>query len=101
MTQTQKVKRYCIPCNTYGTHTSLDHRNCKTKRTQIQNKIKLARENRKTEETSNKRNLELIKQTLEISNHNVWPELTRNNEQYQKSSLIILMALLDESHTPG
>ena len=81
MTEVQKDRRYCIPCRTTGTHTSLDHRRCDTKRKQFQTKIKTARENRKSEDTANKRNIELIKQTLEISKTDIWPVLTRNNEQ--------------------
>ena len=35
MTRDQKDRRVCIPCGTRGNHTSLDHRDCTTKRSSL------------------------------------------------------------------
>ena len=101
MTREQKDRRYCIPCRKEGNHTSLDHRKCDEKRKLVMEKIKTARVNRKQEESTNKRDIELIKQTLKISNTDIWPALTRNPQQHQKSSMILLLTLLEESLNPG
>ena len=61
MTTEQKRQRYCIPCNRRGDHTSLDHRYCPEKRKIVQERVKMARESRNTEENANKRDTDLIK----------------------------------------
>ena len=101
MSEEQKAQRYCIPCQSIGDHTSLDHRFCKTKRKFIEENIKTARENKKIEDATNKRDIELIKRTLEITTTDTWPALAHNFEHHQKISTVLLMALLDESQRPG
>ena len=61
MTTEQKRQRYCIPCKLRGDHTSLDHRYCPEKRKIVQERVKMARESRNTEENANKRDTDLIK----------------------------------------
>ena len=85
MSQEQKESRHCIPCNSRGNHTSLDHRYCPEKRKIVQERIKTARELRNIEDDNQKRDTDLIKKTLELSNTNAWPALQRNQEQQQKN----------------
>ena len=101
MTEQDKDNRYCIPCQTRGDHTSLDHKYCPEKRRLVQEKIKAARDKRKAEETEDKRDTNLIQKTLEIANTNAWPALHNSQEQQQKTSTVVLLALLDEAHIPG
>ena len=101
MSQEQKRRRHCIPCNSDGDHTSLDHKSCPTKRNLVQAKIAEARENRKREQIEDKRDTELIKKTIELSNTEAWPALQQNQNQQQMTSTIILLALLDENSNPG
>ena len=101
MTLEQKQRRHCIPCNNDGDHTSLDHRLCPTKRNLVQTKISEARESRKREQEENKRDTELIKKTIELSNTDAWPALQHNQNQQQMTSTIVLLALLDENSNPG
>ena len=61
MTPEQKNQRYYIPCQLRGNHTSLDHRYCPEKRKIIQERVKAAREYRKTAENENIRDIKLIK----------------------------------------
>ena len=82
MTEEHKSNRHCIPCGQYGDHTSLDHRSCPEKIKVVQQKIKAARNERNKEENDNKRDSELIKNTLEISNTNAWPVLQENKGQH-------------------
>ena len=101
MSPEEKESRYCIPCNNKGNHTSLDHRYCPTKREIIQEKIRIAREQKDQEDKFKNRDTDLIKKTLELSNLNTRPALKKKQEQQQKTSTIILLALLDESLHPG
>ena len=101
MSEDNKRKRYCIPCDTRGDHTSLDHRQCPEKRKIVQERVREAREKRITAETEIHRDTNLIKQTIEISNSNAWPALQQNKDQQQKASTIVLLALLDEAHREG
>ena len=101
MTERDKENRYCIPCDARGNHTSLDHRQCPEKRRLVQEKIKAARDKRKSEETEERRDTNLIKKTLEIANTNAWPALQNSQEQQQKTSTVVLLALLDEANLPG
>ena len=66
MTERDKDNRYCIPCQTRGDHTSLDHKQCPEKRRLVQEKIKAARDKRRAEETEDKRDTNLIQKTLEM-----------------------------------
>ena len=81
MTSEQKQRRHCIPCNSDGDHTSLDHRLCPIKRNLVQSKIREARENRQREQDENKKDMELIKKTIEISTTDTWPALQQNQRQ--------------------
>ena len=101
MSERDKENRYCIPCETKGNHTSLDHKQCPEKRRLVQEKIRAARDKRKAEETEDRRDTNLIQKTLEIANANAWPALHNSQEQQQKTSTVILLALLDEAHIPG
>ena len=101
MTPEQRAARYCVPCGSTGNHTSLDHRYCPQKRSIVQNRIKLAREERARNEAANERDSNLIKKTLELSNTDAWPALRENQEQNQKNASIVLLALLDDSKQPG
>ena len=101
MSSEQKAARFCIPCGTSGNHTSLDHRFCPEKRKIVNARIKSAREERMQTETATQRETTLIKKTLELSNTDAWPALRINQEQQQKTSTIILLALLDENKQPG
>ena len=101
MTSQQKDNRFCIPCNRRGEHTSLDHRQCPEKRKIVQDRVKAARDARQNEETENKRDTELIKKTIEITNTGAWPALQKYQDQQQKTSTIILLALLDEAKNHG
>ena len=101
MSEHDKQNRYCIPCETRGNHTSLDHRQCPEKRRLVQEKIKAARDKRKNEESEDKRDTNLIQKTLEMASSNAWPALQNSQEQQHKTSTIVLMALLDEAHIPG
>ena len=101
MTPEQKKQRYCIPCNLRGDHTSLDHRYCPEKRKIIQERVKAAREHREAAESENERDTKLIKKTLELANTEAWPSLQQNLVQQQKTSSIILLALLDENTNKG
>ena len=101
MTPEQKQQRYCIPCQLRGDHTSLDHRYCPEKRKIIQERVKTARENKKTEESSNDKDTKLIKKTIELANTEAWPSLHKNLLQQQKTASIILLALLDENTIQG
>ena len=101
MSEEHNSQRHCIPCQTKGDHTSLDHQFCTTKKTILNEKIKSLREKRKAEENSDKRDIDLIKKTLEISNTKTWPALHKYQHQQQKTSYIILLALLEENGNPG
>ena len=101
MSERDKENRYCIPCETRGNHTSLDHRQCPEKRRLVQEKIKAARDKRKNEESEDKRDTNLIKKTLEMASSDAWPALQNSQEQQQKTSTIVVLALLDEAHSPG
>ena len=101
MTEQDKDNRHCIPCQTRGDHTSLDHKYCPEKRRLVQEKIKAARDKRKAEETEDKRDTNLIQKTLEIANTNAWPALHNSQEQQLKTSTVVLLALVDEAHIPG
>ena len=101
MSQDQKNARHCIPCGSTGDHTSLDHHSCPTKRKIVQGRIKDARAKRNQEEIATKRDRDLIQQTIELSNNEAWPALRQNKEQHQKTSTIVLLALIDESANPG
>ena len=101
MSEQDKENRYCIPCETRGNHTSLDHKQCPEKRRLVQEKINAARDKRKTEESEDKRDTNLIQKTLEMANSNAWPALQDSQEQQHKTSTIVLLALLDEAHIPG
>ena len=101
MSEEHKTQRYCIPCHTRGDHTSLDHRFCATKKKILYDKIKSLRENKKTEENADKWDIDLIKKTLDISNTQAWPALHKYQHQQQKTSTIILLALLEENSHPG
>ena len=101
MTDRDRDNRFCIPCNARGDHTSLDHRQCPEKRRLVQEKIRAARDKRKSDETEEKRDTNLIQKTLEIANTNAWPALQTSQEQQQKTSTVVLLALLDEATSPG
>ena len=101
MNERDRENRYCIPCDNRGNHTSLDHRQCPEKRRLVQEKIKAARDKRKAEETEDRRDTNLIHKTLEMANSNAWPALQNSQEQQQKTSTVVLLALLDEAHIPG
>jgi len=101
MTPEQKKQRYCIPCQSRGDHTSLDHRYCPEKRKIIQERVKTAREDRITAESANERDTKLIKKTIELANTEAWPSLHKNLVQQQKTASIILLALLDENTKQG
>ena len=101
MTQREKESRYCIPCDARGDHTSLDHRQCPEKRRLVQEKIKAARDKKKVEDNEEKRDTILIQKTLELANTNAWPALQNFQEQQQKTSTIVLLALLDEANNTG
>ena len=101
MNERDRANRFCIPCDARGDHTSLDHRQCPTKRRLVQEKINAARDKRKSEETEERRDTNLIQKTLEIANTNAWPALQNSQEQQQKTSTIVLLALLDEASSPG
>jgi len=101
MTERDKQNRFCIPCDARGDHTSLDHRQCPEKRRLVQEKIKAARDRKKAEETEDKRDTNLIQKTLEIANTNAWPALQNSQEQQQRTSTVVLLALLDEASSPG
>ena len=101
MDHEQKENRYCIPCRTYGDHTSLDHRYCPSKRRIVQERISEAREKRKSEEDNSKRDSELIKKTIEISSTETWPALHKYQQQQQMTTSIILLAILDENSNQG
>ena len=100
MTEREKESRFCIPCDARGGHTSLDHRQCPEKRKLVQEKIKAARDKKKVEETEDKRDTNLIQKTLELANTNAWPAL-QNFHQQQKTSTIVLLALIDEASNTG
>ena len=101
MTSEQKQRRHCIPCNSDGDHTSIDHRLCPIKRNLVQSKIREARENRQREQDENKKDMELIKKTIEISTTDAWPALQQNQKQQQMTSTIVLLALLEKNSNPG
>ena len=101
MTHDDKERRHCIPCRTYGDHTSLDHRHCPSKRRIVQERLKIARETRKKGDEENKRDTELIKKTMEISGIEAWPALQTYQHQQQQTTTIILLALLDENCNQG
>ncbi|CAL4067211.1 unnamed protein product, partial [Meganyctiphanes norvegica] len=101
LTYDQKEKQYCIPCGKGGDHTSLDHRQCPTKRRLVQDRINEAREKRKSEENHDSRDTELIKKTIELTNVEPWPALQKFQNQQQQTSTIVLLALLDEKCNPG
>ena len=101
MTLEQRTTRFCIPCGTSSNHTSLDHRYCPQKRSTVQARIKSAREERTQTKATTERVSILIKKKHELSNIDKWPTLRVNQEQKQKTSTIILLALLDDSKQPG
>ena len=65
MTQQHKDARFCIPCNTRGNHTSLDHTLCNTKRNIIKNRIKAMRDEREKTNKETDRDINLIKNVIE------------------------------------
>ena len=101
MTPEQKRQQYCVPCQKRGDHTSLDHKYCPEKRKIIQDRVKKARENRKNEEDTRNRDSQLIKETLELANTELWPTLQQNLAQQQRTATIILLALLEENTNQG
>ena len=100
MTETQKDKRYCIPCGTQGNHTSMDHTACPTKREIIRGRTLDARTKRNEETQNNKRDLDLITKVFDYTNTEAWPKLQHNPDQ-TKVSTIITLALLEEAVNPG
>ena len=98
MTQRQKEKRFCIPCDQRGTHTSLDHSQCPTKREIIQKRIRAARAERTNQNKSEERDLNLIKSVIDFQ-QDAWPELSQ--ARHIKISTIISLALMDEASNKG
>ena len=97
MSTVDRETRFCISCGTRGDHTSLDPY-CPIKRTIVHNRIKEAREKRKASQHAHNRDLNLLKNAFDLSNH-TWPKL--NNNEHHKMSTILKLTLLDEAVAAG
>ena len=69
LSESDKLARYCTACNRHTNHTSLDHRVCPKKREYLREKALAEREKRLQRREADKRDTELIKRTIDISNN--------------------------------
>ena len=100
MTPNHKAMRYCIPCNTTGNHTSLDHSLCPKKKEIIQERIRAGREMREIHMQSVDKDINLIKNVIDQTFNETQSNLTLNKQQTQITT-ILTMALIDEAFNPG
>ena len=100
MSEVHKWSRYCIPCDTQGDHTSIDHAACPTKREILRKRVREARANKEAETQAKQRNLDLITQVFDYTNTEIWPHIQSNPQQLKISTLVTL-ALVDEAVNPG
>ena len=100
MSERHKALRYCVPCGTTGSHSSLDHTRCPTKRKIRLDRVREIREKRQDEIKDKKRDLHLIKSVFDYSNTEAWP-LPQGNTQQIKTTAIISLSLLEEYSNPG
>ena len=99
LTESDKLARYCAACGKHTDHTSLDHRSCPKKKEELREKARIAREKRLHAKEGDKRDMELIKRTIDISNTREWPEIQTN--QHSTIAMVVTLALLDEASTSG
>ena len=97
MTDEQREARYCIPCDTQGSHTSMDHTACPKKREIIRERARVVRLKR-NEDLANKKDTELIN-ILEYTDTKEWPNIQSKTQT--KVCTLITLALLDEAVNPG
>ena len=100
MTNRHKAMRYCTPCNMTGDHTSLDHSLCPKKKEIIQERIRAGREKREDEIKSDDKDMTRIKNVIDLTLNETWPNLNLNKQQTQVTT-ILSMALIDEAFNPG
>ena len=98
-TEAHKRLKFCATCNKKTDHTTLDHRQCPKKRDKIRERARLAREKSLEIQELQKRDVELIQQTINLTDKSNWPEL--NETQQQKITTIITLAMIDEAFKPG
>ena len=101
LTEEEKALRYCTVCKKRDNHTSLDHRLCPIKRQMLRERARIARQKRTEEQENSKRDKELIRQAINLSDRQAFPELISNEKQHQTMAAIISLALLDEASTKG
>ena len=101
MSELQKAARFCAACRKKTDHTSLDHRYCPKKREIIRERARLARESKLEEQNKHKKETELIKKVLDLTDKKEWPALTISNTQQTQVITIVTCALLDEATNPG
>ena len=100
MSEVHKWSRYCIPCDTQGDHTSIDHAACPTKREILRKRVREARANKEAETQAKQRDLDLITQVFDYTNTEIWPHIQSSPQQLKISTLVTL-ALVDEAVNPG
>ena len=100
MTSDHKAMRYCVPCNTTGDHTSLDHSLCPTKKEILRERIRVNRELRHDQIQSIDKDLNIFKNLIDQTFSDTQPNLTLNKQNTQMTTLIT-MALIEEAFTPG
>ena len=100
MTTQHKERRFCVPCNNSGNHTSLDHRACPTKRRMVQDRIKESRKLRDEEDEKLEEEKKTFQKAFEyISNE--YPLLPNTVNKNTTVATITTLALLDEAINPG
>ena len=100
MTTEHKAMRHCVPCNTTGDHTSLDHSMCPKKREIIKERIRINRVKREDQIQSVDKDIHIFKDLIDQTFSNTQPTVTMNEQQTQLTT-IITMALIDEAFNPG
>ena len=100
MTIQQKAKLFCVPCNTTGDHSSLDHRACPTKRKIVQERIKESRKQRDEEDQKLEKEKQTMKKAFEYVS-NEFPQLPQVMRNGNSSATLITLALLEEAVSPG
>ena len=64
-------------------------------------RARVAREKRLEEKEADKRDIDLIRRAMDLTNNSEWPALQTNNQQHSAIAMIVTLAMLDEAATPG
>ena len=100
MNERHRAARFCIPCGTQGSHTSIDHAQCPKKREIVRERVKIARTRMQENEVENERDCQLIRKVFDFTNNEAWPRIGANS-QHNQIAAIISLALIDEAVNQG